>query len=103
MVLRGNLPVSLVSVMFSLRLAISTLRSGPRCHRVQSAPFPIPTPIMRALIEALVGCLCGGSVREDRLAQRHHSLILRRFRRAVEENSDQPLYIPELCGAIGVS
>ena len=58
---------------------------------------------MRALIEALVGCLCGGSVREDRLAQRHHSLILRRFRRAVEENSDQPLYIPELCGAIGVS
>jgi AraC-like DNA-binding protein len=28
---------------------------------------------------------------------------MRRFRRAVEENPDQPVYIPELCGAIGVS
>jgi transcriptional regulator GlxA family with amidase domain len=28
---------------------------------------------------------------------------MRRFRRAVEENPDQPLYIPELCAAIGVS
>jgi AraC-like DNA-binding protein len=29
-------------------------------------------------------------------------MILRRFRRAVEENPDQPLYIPELCASIGV-
>jgi hypothetical protein len=57
----------------------------------------------QALIEALVGCLRTGEVREDRLARHHHSLVLRRFRRAVEENPDQPLYIPELCGAIGVS
>ena len=28
---------------------------------------------------------------------------MRRFRRAVEENPDQALYIPELCQAIGVS
>jgi transcriptional regulator GlxA family with amidase domain len=28
---------------------------------------------------------------------------MRRFRRAVEENPDQPLYIPELCKSIGVS
>jgi AraC-like DNA-binding protein len=57
----------------------------------------------QALIEALVGCLSIGQVREDSLARRHHSLVLRRFRRAVEENPDQPLYIPELCEAIGVS
>jgi len=57
----------------------------------------------QALIEAMVGCLSGGSVREERLALRHHSLIMRRFRRAVEEDPDQPLYIPELCAAIGVS
>jgi AraC-like DNA-binding protein len=57
----------------------------------------------QALIEALVGCLGNGSVREDRSAQRHHATILRRFRRAVEENPDQPLYIPELCKAIAVS
>jgi AraC-like DNA-binding protein len=57
----------------------------------------------QALIEALVGCLGEGSVSEDRSAWRHHSQIMRRFRRAVEENPDQPLYIPELCTAIGVS
>jgi AraC-like DNA-binding protein len=28
---------------------------------------------------------------------------MRRFRRVVEENPDQPLYVPELCKAIGVS
>jgi len=57
----------------------------------------------QALIEALVGCLGDGEVHEDRSAQRRHAIILRRFRREVEENPDQPLYIPELCAAIGVS
>jgi transcriptional regulator GlxA family with amidase domain len=57
----------------------------------------------QALIEALVGCLGVGEVHEDKTAQRRHSLIVRRFRRAVEENPDQALYIPELCAAIGVS
>jgi transcriptional regulator GlxA family with amidase domain len=57
----------------------------------------------QTLVEALVGCLGDGSVGEDGSARRHHSLIMRRFRRAVEENPDQPLYIPELCAAIGVS
>jgi AraC-like DNA-binding protein len=57
----------------------------------------------QALIEALVGCLGEAPVREDRLAQRHHSLIMRRFRKAVEESPEQPLYIPEICKKIGVS
>jgi len=57
----------------------------------------------QALIEAWVGCLGEGEVREDRSAERHHSLIMRRFRKAVEQNPDQPLYMPELCRAIGVS
>ena len=56
----------------------------------------------QALIEAMVDCLSNGEVRGDRSAQRHHSAIMRRFRRAVEENSDQPLYIPELCATVGV-
>jgi AraC-like DNA-binding protein len=55
------------------------------------------------LIHAMVECLSIGEASEDRSALRHHARILRRFRRAVEENPDQPLYIPELCKAIGVS
>jgi AraC-like DNA-binding protein len=57
----------------------------------------------QALIEALVACLNEGSAGEDRSARRRHAMIMRRFRRAVEENLDQPLYMPELCGTIGVS
>jgi AraC-like DNA-binding protein len=57
----------------------------------------------QALIEALGGCLGIGKVDEDRSAQRRHSLIMRRFRRLVEENPEQPLYIPEICKAIAVS
>ena len=57
----------------------------------------------QALIEAMVACLTTADVAEDRAAQRRHEAIMRRFRRAVEENPDQPLYIPELCKAIGVS
>jgi AraC-like DNA-binding protein len=57
----------------------------------------------QVLIEAMVGCLSNNKAREDSVAQRQHELIMRRFRRVVEENPDQPLYIPELCKAIGVS
>jgi AraC-like DNA-binding protein len=37
------------------------------------------------------------------VAQRHHELIMRRFRRVVEENPAEPLYIPEICKEVGVS
>jgi AraC-like DNA-binding protein len=57
----------------------------------------------QALIEALVSCLGEGEAREDRSVQRRHSLILRRFRRPVEENPDRALYIPELCASIGAT
>ena len=74
----------------------------------EDAPAVIAHPeaargLEQALIEAMVGCLGEGEVREDRSALRHHAMILRRFRRAVEENPDQPLYIPELCTSIGVA
>jgi len=73
----------------------------------EDAPAVIAHPeaargLEQALIEAMVGCLGDGEVREDRSAQRRHAMILRRFRRVVEENPDQPLYIPELCRLIEV-
>jgi len=74
----------------------------------EEAPEIIANPdaargLEQALVEAMVGCLGNSESREDSVAQRQHELIMRRFRRVVEENPDQPLYIPELCKAIGVS
>jgi AraC-like DNA-binding protein len=57
----------------------------------------------QALIEAMVSCLASRDVREDRAAQRQHVLIMRRFRRVVEERADEALYIPEISNMIGVS
>jgi AraC-like DNA-binding protein len=74
----------------------------------EEAPEIIANPaaargLEQSLIQAMVECLGVAEVREDRSAQRRHAIIMRRFRRAVEENPDQALYIPELCGSIGVS
>jgi AraC-like DNA-binding protein len=56
-----------------------------------------------ALIEAMIGCLGQGEIGEDSVAQRQHELIMRRFRRVLEENPSQSLYLLEICKAIGVS
>jgi len=58
----------------------------------------------QALIEALVGCLADrAGRRKNSLAQGQHAIVMRRFRGVVEENPEQPLYIPEICKAIRVS
>jgi transcriptional regulator GlxA family with amidase domain len=57
----------------------------------------------QALIEALVGCLAHGESRENSPAQGQHAIVMRRFRNVVEENPEEPLYIPDICRAIRVS
>ena len=57
----------------------------------------------QALIEALIHCLGGGEVEEDRAALRQHAAIMRRFDRAIQQYVDKPLYVPDLCHEIGVS
>jgi AraC-like DNA-binding protein len=56
----------------------------------------------QALIEAMVGCLVHEVGGESGLAQAQHAIVMRRFRRMIEENPEQPLYIPEICKAIRV-
>jgi AraC-like DNA-binding protein len=57
----------------------------------------------QALIEALIGCFGHQEQRESGLVGGQHAIVMRRFRRVVEENPDQPLYIPEVAKAIRVS
>jgi len=77
-------------------------------HLAEVAPEIIANPeaargLEQALIEAMIGCLGNREVGEDSVAQRQHELIMRRFHRVVEENSDHPLFLLEICTAIGVS
>jgi|SRR5215471_10591155 len=64
-------------------------------HLAEDAPEIIANPdaargLEQALIEALIGCLADGEARENSLAQGQHAIVMRRFRRVVEENSEQP-------------
>jgi AraC-like DNA-binding protein len=73
----------------------------------EEAPGIIANPdaargLEQALIEAMVGCMASQEGRDNSLAQGQHAIVMRRFRRLVEENPEQPLYIPELCKAIRV-
>ena len=57
----------------------------------------------QALIEAMVGCLAPREPTENSFAQRQHAIVMRRFRRVVEESPEEPLYIPDICKAIRIS
>lgn len=73
----------------------------------ENAPEIIANPdaargLEQALIEAMLGCLAYGEDREPGFAQGRHVMIMRRFRAVVEENPEEPLYIPDICKTIRV-
>jgi len=57
----------------------------------------------QSLIEAMIDCLGGTELQQDRTASRQHTAIMRRFHQTIEEHGDQPLYLPELCAKVGVA
>jgi AraC-like DNA-binding protein len=74
----------------------------------ENAPEIIANPdaargLEQALIEAIVGCLSHRDGGKSSLAQGQHAIVMRRFHDVVEEHPGDPLYIPEICKAIGVS
>jgi hypothetical protein len=92
---------------------LATMTKLQRLHAAagdlaENAPEIIANPeaargLEQALIETLAGCLADGEGRGNSLAQGQHAIVMRRFRRLVEENPEQPLYIPEISKAIRVS
>lgn len=74
---------------------------------VRKAPDVIACPEVRrglgqAVLERLLACCSGGDQPAERWADQCHGIVMRRFRRLLEENADRALYIPEVCAAIGV-
>ena len=55
------------------------------------------------LLQALVACLTPAKNEEDAVAKRRHAIIMRRFHAAVTTSGDRPVYVSDLCSAIGVS
>jgi AraC-like DNA-binding protein len=74
----------------------------------ETAPEIIANPdaargLEQALIEAVVSCLATGDSVAVRSANRHHATVMRRLEDALEASSESPLYMADLCKAVGAS
>ncbi len=57
----------------------------------------------QALTEAMIECLSGAEPAADSSSQRRHEKIMRKFHMMIEGHSEEAIYIPDLCAAVGVS
>jgi methylphosphotriester-DNA--protein-cysteine methyltransferase len=55
------------------------------------------------LIHAMVRCLAEGAAVEPPISDRRHGAVMTRFEEFLEAHPDQPLYLTEICSAIGVA
>jgi AraC-like DNA-binding protein len=55
------------------------------------------------LTHILVRCLAEGHCVEPTAGSRHHDIILTRFVKFLEANPDRPLYLAEICAAVGAA
>jgi AraC-like DNA-binding protein len=55
------------------------------------------------LILAMVDCTTSGQVENDSSSLHKHQHIMRRFHALIEANAEKPLYLPEMCTALGIS
>jgi AraC-like DNA-binding protein len=64
-------------------------------------------PVLRALenelIHVMVRCLAEGAAVEPTAGSSRHDTIVARFEEFLEANPDRPLYLTEICAAIGVA
>ena len=55
------------------------------------------------LVRAMVACLTEGGAEGQRGRGYHRQLVMRRLERVLQANQDKPLYLTELCAAVGAS
>jgi AraC-like DNA-binding protein len=77
-------------------------------HLAKKAPdilarSEVARAIEEALQEAIVLCLASAEPVHVSSAHRHHARIMRRLEEALHANSNGPVYMSELCTAVGTS
>ena len=90
--------------------ALSRLRKvhDAAAHLAETAPDILAKPevaraMEQALIEAVVFCLDDSHSDEVRNVERQRARMLRRLEEVLVANSEQPLYMAELCAQVGAS
>ena len=67
------------------------------------ANVEVARALKQSLIATTIACLGDSGACDGKWVQETHDMIMRRFRRVLEEQPNRPIYVPELCAAIGVS
>jgi AraC-like DNA-binding protein len=57
----------------------------------------------QALVHVMIRCLAWGSPVKTSLASHRHTAVIARFEEYLAQNYDRPLYLAEICSALGVS
>jgi AraC-like DNA-binding protein len=66
------------------------------------AEVEVARALKQSLMSATIACLVDSDARDEKWAEQTHDTVMRRFRRVLEENPNRPIYVPEICAAIGV-
>jgi methylphosphotriester-DNA--protein-cysteine methyltransferase len=74
----------------------------------ETAPEIIANPdaasgLEQALGEAMASCLETGDPADMRVAHRHHAMVMRRLEEMLRAETEGPLYMADLCKAVGCS
>lgn len=77
-------------------------------HLAKTAPDILANPevgraLEQALVEAMVLCLASRHSQHVRNVQCHRATVMRRLEETLKVNSEEPLYMAELCAAVGAS
>jgi AraC-like DNA-binding protein len=77
-------------------------------HLAKHTPAAIQDPtraheLETVLTEAMVLCLAKGQLKTDTASQRRHAAIIKRLHALEEAARERPLYLAEVCSALGVS
>jgi AraC-like DNA-binding protein len=66
------------------------------------AEVEVARALKQSLIDVTIACLWDSDSCHEKWAHQTHDTVMRRFRRVLEEHSNRPIYLPEICTAIGV-
>jgi AraC-like DNA-binding protein len=107
---RELVPASFARSLTPPTAALSRLRKLHEAadHLAKNAPDILATPevaraMETALVEAMVFCIADRHSGDVRNVQRHRAKVMRRLEEVLTSTPDRPLYMPQLCAAVGAS
>jgi AraC-like DNA-binding protein len=91
-------PGNMANLLRALSAASNLAENSP--HLL--ANVEVARALKQSLVDTTIACLGDSDAGDEKWAQQTHDMIMRRFRRVLEEQPNRPFYLPELCAAIGV-